>query len=553
MAIQNLTTWDLEDPNNVRTVSYSSIIGDDISRLDGGYLSRDYGADYWQQDFTFKLEIVTPAAIDSAVGAWLYPLIVCNTLGDGEHIELDSSSSIGLMAINSAGLMRMPLYKDESTTRTTEYVPDLAWETRYYVTMELDYDGGVNSTGRITLRVYTGNYYGGSGAVEHGTVTLDMSVGFQVQYRYIELMAARGGGGNQTTDYTLENFDDGGFVIIDAVAVPSAEALSDMPEEKSQHGFEELNGILYAVGGTNIGSVHSKTVYGYDIVAGTWSQYADIPVAMQSPILRAVNGKLYLIGGYDSTLPLKYDTVYEYDPDLDTWTLKSPMPYPREDHGSAVVDGKIYIFGGITNPLHTLVPYIDVYDPATDTWEASRSWGTPRCLGDYGVAYQGHIYLVSGTADMSGYSAVFNATTQVDRYDPETDTFVTMEPCPTPKCYKEVVEIGGVFYVVGGNTAGVSDVQFTTEIYDVGLDVWRTNEHILPIAAYGIGCAKYDGDLYFCGGHDGTDWLTAFYKYSPEYMEASTGTGTLTIVSPVPPQDSVTYNILNMQLDIDRS
>jgi hypothetical protein len=156
---------------------------------------------------------------------------------------------------------------------------------------------------------------------------------------------------------------------------------------------------------------------------------------------------------------------------------------------------------------------------------------------------------------MSGYPTNLNAVTLVQRYDPDLDSFTVLSAIPQAKCYKEVVEIGGVFYVVGGNTLSVDDVQGSTEIYDVSLDMWRTNNYMPPVSAYGIGCAKHNGSLYFCGGNDGTNWLTGFYKYTPSYMEGSVGSGTLSVVSPTPPPTGAvpTYRILNLQLDLDRS
>jgi N-acetylneuraminic acid mutarotase len=350
---------------------------------------------------------------------------------------------------------------------------------------------------------------------------------------------------------TTDHPDIGGTVSLTGGVFPPVQ-LTDIPEAKEQFGFEELNGVLYAVCGITTGGVHSKTVYAYDIGAGTWSRKADAPLSMQSPILRAVNGKLYLIGGYRSDLLVKYDTVYEYDPDLDTWTQKADMPYTREDHGSAVVDGKIYIFGGLMEPAHTMVPWIDVYDPATNTWEASRAWVVPRALGDYCEAYQGKIYLVSSTANMTGYATDLNATQQVDKYDPETDTFTTLTNIPLAVCYKEVVCINGIMYVISGVHASTLDYVNTDEVYDIALDAWKTIPN-LAYAARGIGVTTYNGKIYFCGGSNKADGveveLAHFYELTPQSIGVSGASGTL---SKKVPFDTCTRHLFEIPSDLSR-
>ena len=194
--------------------------------------------------------------------------------------------------------------------------------------------------------------------------------------------------------------------------------LKDMPEPREQHGFEALNGILYVVCGQSAPRTHKRDVYAYNINTNTWTTKAPAPIALQSPVLRAVNGKLYLIGGYDSTIPLKYDTTFEYDPAADAWTRKANMPTAREDMASAVVDGRIYIFAGITNPGLEITAAVEVYDPVTDTWQFKTKMPNPRCLGDFGCAYNGTVYLVSGTDNLEGYGSTLFPGTRVDQYQP---------------------------------------------------------------------------------------------------------------------------------------
>jgi len=291
--------------------------------------------------------------------------------------------------------------------------------------------------------------------------------------------------------------------------------LKDMPEPREQHGFEALNGILYVVCGQSAPRTHKRDVYAYNINTNTWTTRAPAPIALQSPVLRAVNGKLYLIGGFDSTIPLKYNTTFEYDPAADAWTRKSNMPTAREDMASAVLDGKIYVFGGITNPGSNITDTVEIYDPVTDTWQIKTKMPNPRCLGDFGCAYNGTVFLVSGTDTMKGYGAHLYPRTRVDQYNPADNTWTRRADIPTPSCYKEVEELNGRLYVISGATESINHHTPRMEIYDIAANTWTAGPDA-PYAARAAGLAKYNGKVYLSGGFSFGRYLKSLYSFDPD-------------------------------------
>jgi hypothetical protein len=209
MAIQNFTTWTEIDPSSVITVTPTSITVDDMERRDDGSVYKDYGVNHFDGDVSFKFKFTTPASEDSTDSAWIYPLAMVNEANEmGDEMELNSHPGQGIIFLNISGTPKMPLFKVEGGSRTTSYPDDLAWETTYYITFERDDDGGANSTGQLTIRVYTTNYYGEDGAVEHDTATLDCGAGQQVDFQYLQLMFPRGSIGLYPTDALLEDFND---------------------------------------------------------------------------------------------------------------------------------------------------------------------------------------------------------------------------------------------------------------------------------------------------------------------------------------------------------
>lgn len=289
--------------------------------------------------------------------------------------------------------------------------------------------------------------------------------------------------------------------------------LVDMPEPREQHGFEALNGILYVVCGQSAPGTHENDVYAYDISKNTWTTKASAPIALQSPILRAVNGKLYLIGGFDSTIPLKYDTAFEYDPATDTWTKKASMPTAREDMASAVVEGKIYVFAGITNPGSDITSVVEVYHPATDNWQIKSNMPNPRCLGDFGCEYKGKIYLVSGTDTMKDYPRLFPST-RVDEYHPAKNDWIRKANIPTARCYKEVEAVNGLLYVISGATDSIKNHTPRMEIYNIGNNTWTVAPDA-PYAARAAGLAKHNGKIYLSGGFSNGRYLKCLYRLEP--------------------------------------
>lgn len=287
------------------------------------------------------------------------------------------------------------------------------------------------------------------------------------------------------------------------------EQLADMPLAIEQHGFEELDGILYVVCGRRLGG-HSNGTYAYNISSNSWTQKADVPISVQSPVLRAVNGKLYLIGGFESWIPEWYNTTYEYDPTTDAWTQKADMPTAREDMASAVVGGMIYVMGGLTRGYRLNIT--EVYDPTNNTWSTVADMPDYKWSGDFGVSYNNKIYLISSTNVTIDYPILYPVAT-VYEYDPSGDTWTRKCDIPTARCYKEVEEIDGKIYVMSGSTDSCSTCSAKNEIYDINTNSWCTGTDT-PYAAQGTALTKYNGRIYICGGMNGSR-LKYLYRFNP--------------------------------------
>jgi len=142
---------------------------------------------------------------------------------------------------------------------------------------------------------------------------------------------------------TVEEYDP----LIDAWTTKA-----DMPTARQGLSTSVVNGRIYAIGGSNIGTVWlpgSPIVEEYDPATNMWTTgKADMPTARNFLSTSVVNNMIYAIGGRDG-LPdglANHRAVEVYDPVNDSWSKKADMPTGRAALATSAVDGMIYAIGG---------------------------------------------------------------------------------------------------------------------------------------------------------------------------------------------------------------
>jgi len=187
--------------------------------------------------------------------------------------------------------------------------------------------------------------------------------------------------------------DDGyhGFINTVEIFDPGTESWTTgppMPTRRSSLAVGAINGVLYAVGGYGwpVSTIHAypgplTAVEAFDPATGRWTSKAPLPTPREAFAVSVVSGKLYAIGGYDTTF---LNDVEAYDPITDTWTKRAPMPTARANLAACAVNGIIYAVGGLnTGAMRT----VEAYNPVTDTW--TRLASMPTGLNGLGVGVVG--------------------------------------------------------------------------------------------------------------------------------------------------------------------
>jgi N-acetylneuraminic acid mutarotase len=132
------------------------------------------------------------------------------------------------------------------------------------------------------------------------------------------------------------------------------------------------NGKLYVVGGFDSDAVTPQSqTWEYDIANDTWTTRASLPAALGGATGAVLGGHLYVIGGRD-TANSALSTVYDYNISLNSWTQRAGLQVARNAPGSAVTKGRIWVFGG-GQPLlgagrPETVGTTEIYDPYRNSW-----------------------------------------------------------------------------------------------------------------------------------------------------------------------------------------
>lgn len=268
---------------------------------------------------------------------------------------------------------------------------------------------------------------------------------------------------------------------------------ASMPTPRFEAGAAAVNGKIYVIGGFSGSAL--TTTEAYDPVTDTWTPRTDMPTARRSPVVATVNNKIYAIGGMNyidvNQVTYSYATE-EFDPSTNTWTSKASMPTGNSVNSilgnrfiaGTAVNGKIYITvfnNGGAPPISSTFEY----DPATNAWDTTKS-PVPFGNAQYTVAsLGGKLYTLT-----SGSFA---------EYTPATNTWVIRPSPPQTPVQMRLVAVPtkNKLYAIGGYSA--SDVHDTVQEYDPASNV-STTQISVPLPRHSTTTAEAGGKAYVFGG-----------------------------------------------------
>jgi len=281
----------------------------------------------------------------------------------------------------------------------------------------------------------------------------------------------------------------------------------------STMGAAMVNGKIYHIG--------SGSCVKYDPETNTWTDIAPLPIYDDWSAVVACQNKIYVIGG-QAEIPTQV-----YDPATDAWENRTAVPSTRIGPSANVVDGKIYVMGGsLLSGFALITPSSsnDVYDPETDSWSQMAPIPIP-VLAHSSAVLDDKIYVISGGTDVFGTS--FSPINHVQIFDPKTDQWTNGTSIPTGVGYAAACVTTGVsapkrLYVIGGTQNLYFRYVFLNpldlnQIYDPETDTWTTGTP-MPTPRGDLGVVVINDEIYAIGGQISDDWggvTPANEKYTP--------------------------------------
>lgn len=217
------------------------------------------------------------------------------------------------------------------------------------------------------------------------------------------------------------------------------------------------NDMIYVITGYSGPCCYENTleyIYIYDPKNDRWTQGPRIPEEYQKGAagVALINGKFYVVGGvkggHHNAKTITQRRIDRYDPATNSWKSLRGMPRIRDHFHAVSVEGKIYLIGGrdTSAPDNSrTVKEIDVYDTVTDQWTTMPQYTdipTPRSGASY-VKHKQHIYVIGG-------ESLDTVHTVTEMFDTEELTWKTGSKLSMPRHGTQAGMHGNRIYLPAG-------------------------------------------------------------------------------------------------------
>ncbi|KAL9954901.1 hypothetical protein ACROYT_G042486, partial [Oculina patagonica] len=142
-------------------------------------------------------------------------------------------------------------------------------------------------------------------------------------------------------------------------------------EARLKASLVTLDGLLYYIGGWHVPSGQCcNSVECYDPELDEWNSRAGLNMSRCKSGCVATEKHIYIIGGGTSFIPLTDSmlwSVEKYDPERNFWSYVAALKEARSNPGCVYYGGKIYAIGGIDSSGFQ-TSSCEMYSPITDEW-----------------------------------------------------------------------------------------------------------------------------------------------------------------------------------------
>jgi N-acetylneuraminic acid mutarotase len=235
------------------------------------------------------------------------------------------------------------------------------------------------------------------------------------------------------------------------------EFLPALPLAVDHHSVAIVEDTLYVIGGHCSGILNTfKTVYGYCISTGTWSQKASLPSPLAAGAAVSFEGMIFQFGGTDAFIGHAarnyFPGILRYDPELDEWQTVGPYIHTREHITSLQIGKLIYILGGRIYNGEEFVTFerVETYSPETGKWDYITS--LPAASSGLLAATWKNRLCVFGGEDLS----IVELADLHHAYDLENGSWEEITPLPLPRHGITAVTLDCGIHILGGGPQAFS-------------------------------------------------------------------------------------------------
>ncbi|XP_067679115.1 actin-binding protein IPP-like isoform X3 [Haliotis asinina] len=215
-----------------------------------------------------------------------------------------------------------------------------------------------------------------------------------------------------------------------------------MKNARSGHGVTVLDRKIFVIGGENDALINDS-VECYDPAINKWSTLPNLNYPRCGLGVCSFKNYLFAFGGWiGSEIG---NTIERYDFQTDAWVIIGQLEVPRFAMGVVEHEGLIYVIGGLSDMGSTELRHMESYNPVTKEWQRLSDMHMSR--GYVGVAaIDDHIYAVGGWNENHGSLA------SVEKYSIENDKWEEVAPMSVRRAGAGVAAVNGQIYAIGGRT-----------------------------------------------------------------------------------------------------
>lgn len=252
---------------------------------------------------------------------------------------------------------------------------------------------------------------------------------------------------------------------------------------------------------------------------GAWIPAAPLPEAVFYHAGAAVNGNLYVLGGFHYTdaygmavSNVVYRAKIGADGGVGAWQTATPLPEPVFFPSAAVWNGRIYITGGWNGSALVNAVYSAqvLADGSLSPWVAQKS--LPEAVYTHAAVSNGTLYVLGGTVNGGNdiQNAVYFAKISADG---TLADWAATTPLPSPVSNHGAVVANGRVLVFGGWTGATptAAVQSSPVEGPGSLGAWSA-EAPLPLPLYLLATAASPSHVFVSGGIDSASMRGEVYS-----------------------------------------